>query len=104
MKGPAPPSPFTGKACQLANQDLQAARQEYIFTLPSSCLTSLASSGLLRDKRDVPLLLLLINILATAVPAAVLLHVLSIKSHLLGLAYLLANYALFLQARSHILY
>lgn len=91
-------SPFTNRACQLATQDLQAARKEYVFTLPGSVLTTVTGSGLLRDNRDLPLLLLLFNITITTVPAAMMLHLLRNESHLIGLAYLLANYVLYLQA------
>jgi hypothetical protein len=90
-------SPFTSRACQLANQDLQAARNEYVFTLPGSLLTRVTSSGLLKDSRDLPQFLLLTNILLTAVPAAVCLHAFKVESHAVGLLYLLANYTLYLQ-------
>jgi len=93
-------SPFTNRACQLATQDLQAARKDYVFTLPGSVLTTVTGSGLLRDNRDLPLLLLLFNITITTVPAAVMLHFFRSESHYIGLAYLLANYALYLQASS----
>lgn len=91
-------TPFTNKACQLANQDLQAQRKEYVFTFPKSILTEFTTSGL-RDSRDLPLALLLLNITLTAVPAAVLLHVCSVESHAIGLTYLVLNYVLYLQVR-----
>jgi hypothetical protein len=91
------PTPFQNKATQAANEDVQAQRREYVFTFPTSLVTRLSGSGLLRDKRDLPLLLLLINVLATTVPAAVALHACKADSHLLGLLYLVANCALYLQ-------
>lgn len=93
------PTPFQNKATQAANEDVQAQRREYVFTFPSSLVTSVTGSGLLRDKRDMPLLLLLINVLATTVPAAAMLHACKVYSHLLGLLYLVVNYALYLQVR-----
>lgn len=93
----APISPFTSKACQLANKDLQSVRKEYLFTIPSSALLKVISS-LLRDPRDLPLALLLLNISVTTLPAAILLHAYSIQSHAIGVAYLVASYVLYLQA------
>lgn len=91
------PTPFQNKATQAANEDVQAQRREYVFTF--SLVTRITGSGLVRDKRDVPLVLLLINVLATTVPAAVMLHACKVESHLLGLLYLVVNYALYLQVR-----
>jgi hypothetical protein len=82
-------------ACQLAKQDLQAVRKEYLFGLPSSWTTRLAQ--LLRDERDVPLALAFMNMLLMTLPAAVLLHVFKVQSHAVGLGYVLISYALFLQ-------
>lgn len=82
-------------ACQLAKQDLQAVRKEYLFGLPSSWCTRLAQ--LLRDERDVPLALAFMNMLVMTLPAAVLLHVFKVQSHAVGVAYVLISYALFLQ-------
>lgn len=82
-------------ARKLVDQDLTAVRKEYLFSLPSSCLDGLA--GLLKDPRDVPLALAFMNMLVLALPAAVLLHVFRVQSHAVGLAYVLLNYALFLQ-------
>ena len=83
-------------ACHLAQQDLQAVRHEYIFGLPRSLSNRLA--GLLRDERDLPLALAFMNMLVLALPAAAALHVFKVQSHAVGLAYMLVNYALFLQA------
>jgi hypothetical protein len=93
-------TPFSSKPTQLANQDLQAPRAEYVFTLPSQTLTAAASNLLLRDGRDLPLLLLLFNVAVTTLPAAIALHVFGVKAHLLGLLYMVANYVLYLQARA----
>lgn len=84
------------RACQLAHLDLQAVRHEYLFGLPSSLASRL--TGLLRDKRDLPLALAFMNMLVMALPAAAALHVFKVQSHAVGLAYVLVNYALFLQA------
>lgn len=90
-------SDCTLMACQLVNQDLSAVRNEYLFGLPGRWLNS-KLADLLRDKRDVPLALAFMNMLVLAVPAAVCLHVFKVQSHAVGLAYMLLNYALFLQA------
>jgi len=87
---------YACKASQLVNKDLCAVRKEYLFSLPSSMLEGL--TALLRNKRDIPLALAFINMLLLAVPAAALLHVFRVQSHVVGLAYMLGNYALFLQA------
>lgn len=92
-------TPFSSKPTQLANQDLQAPRSEYVFTFSSPTISVAASRRLLRDERDLPLLLLLFNVAVTTVPAATALHLFGVRSHLVGLLYMVANYVLYLQAR-----
>lgn len=83
------------RARELAQQDEAARRREFLFALPLALTRNLRRA--LNDPRDEPCLLLLLNICATVVPAATLLHALRLQSHLLGAAYLVANYVLFLQ-------
>lgn len=52
---------------------------------------------LLQDPRDLPLAYLLLNICCTTLPAAALLFTARPASNLPGLAYLVANYVLYLQ-------
>jgi hypothetical protein len=87
--------PSTANACRLAAVDLSSQRNEYIFKVPYGLRR--IGLGLLLDERDEPALHLLCNVLCTTVPAAVLLHAFSVQSHLLGLAYFVVNYVLFLQ-------
>lgn len=96
-------TPFTNKACQLANNDVQASRQEFLFRLPSSILNS-DLVKVLQDPRDITCLQLVANILLTAVPVAVMLHAINLQSHLLGMLYLLLNYALYLQVSRAVTY
>lgn len=86
-------SPFTSRACQLANADAQAARREFLWPAPAWLCAWLA------DARDAPAAALLCNVAATSLPAAAALHALRCQSHLLGAAYLAATYATFLQVR-----
>lgn len=83
------------EASRLAAVDIHSNRNEYVFALPGTL--SHAAVLLLNDKRDEPALHLLCNIVCTTVPAAVLLHSAGIQSHLLGLAYFVINYVLYLQ-------
>ncbi len=79
----------------LVKHDLAAKRNEYLFPLPwpfrQACVK------LLRDPRDEPLLNLLFNVALLAAVPATCLFAFNCRSHMLGLVYLLANYALFLQ-------
>lgn len=86
-------NPAQVTAADLANQDINAKRQEYLFAIPSILHHC---TRLLKDERDIPALYLVFNIVLIVVPAVVLLHSFHI-SHLLGAVYLLANYVLFLQ-------
>ncbi|KAF8063047.1 REE1 [Scenedesmus sp. PABB004] len=89
------------EAARLARHDLDLeCRQEYLFELPACLWRPLART--LEDDRDAPALLLLANVVATVVPAAVALHLLLPSlppgaAHALGAAYLGTTYALFLQ-------
>lgn len=73
--------------------DLNAKRREYLFRLPRRVEAWL--QGLLQDPRDLPVALLLANILLTTVPLAACVAV--SNSHLLGALYLIGNDALYLQ-------
>jgi hypothetical protein len=100
-RGRADAQPSTSGRCDalhqldakaLAQLDLDAQRSEYLFRVPGGRLLC----SLLVDERDEPIAHLLANQLLIVVPAALLLFRYC-HSHWLGLAYLLANYALFLQ-------
>ncbi len=82
-------------ARSLAQQDLDARRAEFLFAAPRPIRGALLR--LLRDPRDEPLLHLLLNVVLLAATPAACLFAFGVRSHLLGLAYLLVNYALFLQ-------
>lgn len=84
------------KATRLASKDLHGPRKEYLFAVVDTSL-DVGIRGLLNDKRDVPAVDLLINICCTTLPAAVLLHILSVNSHMIGLTYFISNYVVFLQ-------
>ena len=75
--------------------DARAARGEFLFRPPPPLDGALRA--LLADPRDAPILYLALNILCTTVPAALALLWLRPASNLPGLAYLVANYALYLQ-------
>ena len=80
-------------ADQAATADDEAPRCEYLFRTPSL----LRAEELLNDpKGDAPALYLIFNVSVLALPAAIALHVIG-PSHALGLAYLVLNYAAFLQ-------
>ena len=76
-----------------AQQDLDARRREYLLQPPSWAQAALLRA--LADERDAPVASLFLNIAGLAVPAAALVF-LAPPSHLLGAAYLAANYGLFL--------
>ena len=78
-----------------AAADSAAARAEFLFKPPPALDTALCS--LLLDKRDAPLLYLLLNICCTTVPAAAWLFWLRPASNLPGAAFMVANYVLYLQ-------
>jgi hypothetical protein len=73
--------------------DLEAKRGEYVFRFPHAIEKQLL--GLLNDPRDLPIVILLLNILLTVVPAAAV--VLYFESHLMGCTFLVINYAVYLQ-------
>jgi hypothetical protein len=82
------------EAENLAREDLQCPRAEYLFKLPSAVVRPLLS--LLVDARDEPILHLLCNQLLLVIPAVVLLFSFA-RSHWWGVLYIALNYALFLQ-------
>ena len=79
----------------LVQQDVEARRAEYLFQAPRPIRGALLR--LLRDPRDEPLMHLLFNVVLLAATPAACLFAFGVRSHLVGLAYLLVNYALFLQ-------
>jgi hypothetical protein len=81
----------------LAQWDLCAVRREFLWAPSSLRLQSRLVEALLNDPRDAPALFLVLNVVFMALPAAVMLHLLSTTPHWLGAAYLVANYMLFLQ-------
>lgn len=83
------------EAAVLAHQDVVGPRGEYAFRLPPWAAKPLLRA--LQDPRDEPIVHLLGNQLLTAVPAAILLYVVGIQSHLVGAAYMVTNYVLYLQ-------
>lgn len=74
-------------------EDQSAIRKEYIFDIPKALKEQLRN--LLKDSRDLPVAILLCNILIL-VPTAVY-FVSRAHSHLLGASFLLINYGFFLQ-------
>lgn len=85
----------SNNAASHAQKDVAAGRSEYLFPIPSRCLNKLLLSSL-SDTRDAPMLYLLFNIMVTVVPTVCLMYT-TCHSHWIGLAYLLANYAFYLQ-------
>ncbi len=73
--------------------DLKAVREECVFHFPHALENFLLS--LLNDPRDLPVAILLLNVLLTSVPGAFI--VLYWRSHLLGAGFLACNFALYLQ-------
>lgn len=82
------------RAKRLAAADLAAARCEYIWG--PKWLSALVTRGL-HDPRDAPAALMIVNALLLALPAAAALHAAAAPPHWLGVLYLVANYATFLQ-------
>lgn len=74
-------------------KDICAGRKEYLFGFPNGVNKILGL--VLRDPRDVPVILLLINLLILVCPCIYL--VASTRSHLLGGVYLIVNNICFLQ-------
>ena len=75
------------------NADLDARREEFVFGIPRAFEDGLKE--LLNDPRDLPVALLLLNIVCTAIPGAVI--VLYWGSHAAGAIFLACNYVLYLQ-------
>lgn len=84
-----------GDPIALAHKDLHARRGEYLFPLPRPILQTLLP--LLQDPRDEPCLILVANIILTSLPAAAALFLFGCHQHWIGLIYVLANYALYMQ-------
>ncbi len=76
----------------LVAQDIQAKRCEALFHIPAAAI----SRKYLQDARDEPALQLVLNVLCTTVPAAVVIAA-GCDSHAVGATYMLINYALYLQ-------
>ena len=74
-------------------KDLTAIRREYLFGVPSSWRKRIL--GTLREPRDLPVAILLVNNVLLIVPAAC--FVIKAKSHWVGLSVLVLNYVVFLQ-------
>ena len=93
-------SHFAARARSAALSDATAQRRDFLFRPPSSLASAFHS--LLADPRDAPLLYLLLNVVTTTVPAALIIHRLAPAmsapyAHLLGAVYLAGNYGAFLQ-------
>lgn len=86
---------ISSSAIQAAQYDLSADRREYYFSLPSCVANRL--QPLLKDQRDLPILCLFYNASVTVLPAAVGVFALPAWSHLLGPAYFVCAYVLFLE-------
>jgi hypothetical protein len=69
-------------------------RQEYLFKPPARLSTALLN--MLDDPRDAPVMYLLCNQLCMVIPSVCMLFILP-SSHLVGVMYFAANYAVFLQ-------
>mmetsp|Transcript_13129 Transcript_13129/g.17943 ORF Transcript_13129/g.17943 Transcript_13129/m.17943 type:complete len:364 (-) Transcript_13129:45-1136(-) len=76
-------------------KDVNAKRFEYYFEPPSIVKNWL--TGLLTDKRDVPILYLFCNIYMIVIPSFCALYLALPSSHWLGAGYLVITYVLFLQ-------
>ncbi len=88
------------RAQVLAAKDLAARRQEYLVAPPAWLgLSQVMCKRLLHDPRDGPAMWLVLNVICLVAPAAIYLHSLPETPHWLGVVYLVANYALFLQVR-----
>ena len=83
----------TSGAWEAAQQDLDAKRKEYLLLPPPWARPLVLRT--LADERDAPVAYLFLNITGLVVPAALLVF-LAPRSHLLGAAYLAANYGLFI--------
>lgn len=96
----------TGKKVQVlddfVNSDLHDPRLEYVFRTP---FLANALESLLKDKRDVPMLCLQLNILEYIIPGIFLVYYVNMKENppplyirnLIGLIYVLGNTILFLE-------
>lgn len=73
--------------------DLEARREEFVFAISRAGEDALRE--LLNDSRDLPVAILLLNIILTAIPGAVI--VLYWGTHTAGAVFLACNYALYLQ-------
>jgi hypothetical protein len=91
------PKSATSRAEALAKADLLARRQEYVWAAPDWLGASRLASWALEDPRDAPAMWLVLNVAALALPAACALHVHPAPPHWAGAAYMLVNYAVFLQ-------
>ena len=73
--------------------DISAARMEYYFKPPSFLIPWLTT--LIKDKRDLPILYMLLNIGLTTLPAAAAVFSFCRGSHVLGFSYWITNTVLF---------
>lgn len=83
------------RAWAAAAADIAAVRREYYFSPPGWLAQRLLA--LLEDQRDAPILWLLLNVSVTTAPCAVALYTCGARSHLLGAAYLVGTFVLYLQ-------
>lgn len=89
------------RVSSLAIADLKAKRKEYVWSAPQWLgVTDVMSQHLLHDPRDAPAMWLVLNVITLVLPAATLLHAHPEAPHWVGAAYLVLNYALFLQVGS----
>lgn len=88
------------RAEALAVADIKARRQEYLWAAPKWLgVSDAVVKSALEDPRDAPAMWLVVNVICLALPAALWLHAQPAPSHWLGVAYIVLNYALFLQVR-----
>ena len=76
-----------GSPPMLVNEDIEAARNEWLFNPPSFMIEGIKT--LLIDERDLPMALAFFNIIVTTLPAAA--AVFYLQSHVFGLIYVVTN-------------
>ena len=79
-----------------ATSDLLAQRNEFLFKFPVSLIQK-QLIPMLQNPRDLPIVYLFSNIIMLTVPAALAIFNFAPTSHIVGAAYFILNYVLFLQ-------
>lgn len=95
VMAPQPAAPAQAELFKHVKADIDSQRCEFLFALPPRVVGDLR--GWLEDARDLPAANLVANVALTTLPAAVALFLCGCTSHGVGAAYLVANYALYLQ-------